>query len=46
VDKSELEAKIAEAEVINPDEYTDESVIALKEKISAAQAVVTNVNAL
>ena len=42
VDKSELEAVIAEAEALNADEYTAESWNAVSEALAAAQAVLAD----
>lgn len=45
VDKSALQAKIAEAEAIKPDGYTKESYAVLTEKLDAAKTVMANADA-
>ncbi len=45
VDKSELEAAVAEAEELNPADYTDESAAALEEAIENAKAVLEDEDA-
>ena len=44
VDTTALEAAIAAAEAVEPDEYTKESVAALNEALAAAKAVLENID--